>query len=179
MPLIKKILIAILIVVAFFYIIGYFYPAKWSVKRSVKINKSAEEIFPYLNDLHKWSEWYPWTREMDITMTVTYDGPQSGIGAIRKWTGNSVKNGEIEIIKNEKNSGVWYTFKSDQTKIVVNGSIRIQSEGEMCEVTWEDTGDSGFSFLTRFMAGGIDEAIGRYFESGLQNLKTAVEQSAR
>ena len=179
MPLIKKLFIVIAITAGILYTIGYFLPSKWNVKRSIEIKASSEKIFPYLNDLHKWSEWYPWTREMDVSMIITYDGAESGVGAIRKWSGSSIKSGEIQITKSIANEGVWYSFKSDQTKIVVNGSITIVKNGNTSEVIWEDTGDNGYSLLARFFSGGLDKVIGKKFEMGLDILKKTVEQSGK
>ncbi|MDH4261820.1 MAG: SRPBCC family protein [Spirochaetia bacterium] len=179
MPLIKKFIISIAILTGILYTIGYFLPSKWSVKRSIEINQSSEKIFPYINDLHKWSQWYPWTREMDVSMVITYDGAETGAGAIRKWSGSSIKSGEIKITKSIPNEGVWYSFKSDQTKIVVYGSITIAKKGNTNIVTWEDTGDNGYSLLARFFSGGLDKVIGQKFETGLENLKRTAEESKR
>jgi carbon monoxide dehydrogenase subunit G len=179
MPLIKKFIIAISVIAGVLYAVGYFLPAKWSVKRSIEIGSRPEKIFPYINDLHKWSEWYPWTKQLDVSMNLSYDGPETGVGSVRKWSGSSIKNGEIKLVKSVENEGVWYTFKSDQTAIVVNGSLLIKKTGASCVVTWEDAGDIGYSLMARFFVGGLDEAIGKNFEAGLQNMKKAVEQSGR
>lgn len=178
MPLIRKFVITISIIAGILFFISYFLPSRWSVKRSIEINSSAEKIFPYINDLHKWSEWYPWTRELDVSMVILYDGPETGVGSSRKWSGSSIKSGEITINKAIENEGVWYTFKSDQTSLVVYGSLVIRKKENSCEVTWEDTGDSGYSLLARFFSGGLDSVIGKRFEEGLAKMKNAVEQTS-
>jgi len=179
MPLIKKLLIALIITAGFFYVIGYFFPARWSVKRAIEIKNSAEKIYPYINDLHNWGQWYPWTKKMDVSLKIIYEGPETGPGSIRRWSGSSIKSGEIKIIKSEKNRGVWYTFTSEGSRVVVNGSLIIQEQSTgknpVCRVTWEDTGDSGYNYFARFLSGAIDEAIGKNFEAGLLALKQAVE----
>jgi len=177
MPLIKKLLITMGIVALGVFLIGRFLPSKWSVKRSIVIQGAPEKVFPYINDLRKWEQWYPWNKSMDVSMIISYDGPEKGAGAIRKWSGSSVKTGVIEITRSVDNEGVWYRFTSDQTSIIVNGSLVIHKKGNASEVVWEDSGDSGYSILARFFAGGLDEVIGRSFEAGLQNLKKAVEES--
>jgi len=181
MPLIKKLLIAILAIVAVLYTVSFFFPSKWSVKRSISINGSAEKIFLYVNDLHKWGQWYPWTKKTDVSMVITYDGPETGEGSIRRWSGSSIKSGEVKIVKSEKNHAIRYTFISERSSMVVNGSIIIQEatrdNRKVSEVIWEDSGDSGFNFFTRFLSGGLDKVIGKQFEDGLLALKTAVEST--
>ncbi|MDH4199970.1 MAG: SRPBCC family protein [Spirochaetia bacterium] len=179
MPLIKNLLLVIVIITGLLFGISLFLPSKWEVKRSAIIHASADAVFPFINDLHRWSQWYPWTRDMDVSMVSIYEGSETGVGSIKKWTGSDIKNGRIEIVKSLLNREVHYVFKSDQSKMIVYGSLVISKpEPGDVKITWTDRGDTGWSLLARFSAGGIDEAIGKKFDEGLNKLKKIAEETS-
>jgi carbon monoxide dehydrogenase subunit G len=175
MPIIKKIITALFIFFSLGYILSIFLPSQWSVKRSIEIHAPAEQIFPLINNIHNWGRWYPWTKSMDVSMSVTYDGPDYGVGAVRKWTGTQIKPGRIEITGSQKNKSVSYKFTSENSNIDVNGHLEIHIQNQGCLVTWEDRGEIKRNLIARLFSGNIDSVIGPRFEEGLDKLKKAAE----
>lgn len=178
MALLKRILIVLSISFAIIYAVSLFKPATWTVKRSIEINASPEKIFPYIHDLHNWSQWHPWSnKSLDVSMTVSFSGPREGVGSVRQWSGANMKSGKIEITQAEKNRFVEYSFSSESTDVVIHGKLTIRTLEKGCIVEWEDSGNLGDNMFARLFSGGIDSVVGGKFEEGLKKLKEAVEKS--
>src|SRR5262245_45504265 len=82
-------------------------PAHVPVTRSKSIAAPESVVFPYLNNLHQFSEWSPW-QERDPQMQVTYGGPEQGKGAQVKWSSAkpSIGTGSMEITESEPNRNI-------------------------------------------------------------------------
>ncbi|HEY7766354.1 MAG TPA: SRPBCC family protein, partial [Aestuariivirgaceae bacterium] len=79
-------------------------PGHVTVARSVVINAPEVAIFPYLNNLHRFGDWSPWSAR-DPQLTVAYSGPEQGKGAKVEWTSSkpSVGAGSMEIVESNPN----------------------------------------------------------------------------
>src|SRR5689334_2867646 len=74
-------------------------PDTFKVQRSAVIAAAPETIFPLIADFHRWKGWSPWEHR-DPAMKRTFDGPQSGVGAVYAWDGNrNVGAGRMEIVE--------------------------------------------------------------------------------
>lgn len=175
MPLIKKLVIFLVLIFGVAFFIGLFLPSEWKVSRSVEIKAKPRQVFPLINDLRNWSQWYPWTRKMDVSMVTIYEGPTKGEGAIKRWSGSDIKNGEIKIVKSVPNREIHYEFHSDASRIKVHGIIALEATPNGCKVTWTDSGKAGLNPMVRLSIGAMDQTIGEKFEKGLQNLKKIFE----
>src|SRR6185503_12182168 len=85
MKILKKILIAVGLLLLVLIIVSQFLPSTYHVERSVVIAAKAEAIHPWVNNLKKWPEWSAWTAAKDPTLVYQYEGPEEGVGAISKW----------------------------------------------------------------------------------------------
>src|SRR5690348_18166709 len=95
--MIKKILIAIVILVV--AVLGYAAtkPDSFRVERTASIKAPPDKIFPLINNFHNWGAWSPWEK-MDPAMKRTFSGSESGKGMAYAWEGNSkVGQGRMEI----------------------------------------------------------------------------------
>src|SRR4051794_3284656 len=73
-------------------------PDDFTVSRSVTVDASREQLFPWINNLHKSHEWSPWTK-LDPNAKFTFEGPEEGPGAIFSWVGNDkMGEGKMTII---------------------------------------------------------------------------------
>ena len=61
-------------------------PRAWHVERALEIAAPPEEVAALVVDLHRWSEWSAWTRDVDAEVTRTFSGPASGTGATVSWS---------------------------------------------------------------------------------------------
>jgi len=85
MSVLKKFASAVIIIVILFVVIGLLLPSKAHVERVIEIAAPAEQIVPHVLDFRKWNAWSPWA-EHDPNMQLTFEGPQTGVGAKMIWS---------------------------------------------------------------------------------------------
>ncbi|WP_263410752.1 SRPBCC family protein [Terriglobus tenax] len=169
--------IAVALVVAVILILAATKPSTYHVERSISISAPPQKTANLVDDFHLWDRWSPWAK-LDPEMKVTYSGPQSGIGSIYHWKGNSkVGEGEMEILSVEPGKT---TIRLDFLKPFEGNNTTVfyfagNPDGPVT-VRW--TMDGPANFMTRVMLvfTSMDKMIGPDFEQGLANLKTAAER---
>jgi hypothetical protein len=153
-------------------------PATYHVERSTTIAAMPEKISPLLNDFHNWDQWSPWAK-LDPSMRVSYSGPRAGQGAIYEWQGNKkVGKGRMEILAVEPTlTSIKLDFLSpfeshNRTNFV------LEPQGSATRVTW--TMDGPNTFMSKLMSVfvSMDKMIGKDFDTGLSQLKSAAEKQS-
>jgi uncharacterized protein YndB with AHSA1/START domain len=168
--MLKKILIALIVVVAAFLVFVATRPADFKITRTATISAPPAEVFARVNDLTQWEAWSPWAK-LDPAMKSTLEGPQAGVGAIYRWVGNS-EVGEGSMTITESRRGELVGFKLEFLKPMASTSaaeFKFQPEGAQTVVTWSMNGRSSF------MEKDLDKMVGADFEKGLAQLKALVE----
>jgi hypothetical protein len=79
--MLKKILIALLALVAIFLIVVALQPSEFDVERTANMAAPPATVFDQVNDFHKWEAWSPWAK-LDPNAKITFEGPSSGTGMI-------------------------------------------------------------------------------------------------
>jgi uncharacterized protein YndB with AHSA1/START domain len=93
--MLKKILIALLAIIAIFLIVVALQPSEFHVERTATIAAPPATVFDQVNDFHKWDAWSPWAK-LDPNAKITFEGPPSGTGTIMTWAGdNEVGEGKM------------------------------------------------------------------------------------
>jgi hypothetical protein len=177
-PVVKKILIGLVVVIVVLCGVIAMQPADYSVKRSTTINAPAAAVFAQVNDFHKWNAWSPWEK-LDTTMKKTFEGPPEGQGSIYKWVGNSdVGEGMMTISHSMPTSMI--DIKLDFIKPFASTSdthFAFAENAGQTTVDWTMTGKNNFvSKAFCLFMGGMDKMIGPDFEKGLAALKTEAEK---
>jgi hypothetical protein len=172
-------IIAIVVVVLVAAVLGFALtkPDSFNVQRTTKINAPSEKIFPLINDFHGWSSWSPW-ENVDPAMKRTHSGAARGLGAVYEWDGNSkVGKGRMEITEASAPSKV--TIKLDFLKPIEGHNIAeftLEPEGDSTNVTWAMRGPAPFISKVIQVFISMDSMLGKEFETGLANLKSAAEK---
>ncbi len=175
--MIKKIILAVVVLFVAVLIYAATQPDTFSVQRAVLVNAPSEKIFPLINDFHNWSAWSPWEK-LDLTMKKTHSGAVNGKGAVYGWEGNNkVGQGSMEITESTSPASV--IIKLDFIKPYEGHNIAeftLQTQGEATNVQWLMHGPS--PYMTKIMGVffDMDSMIGKDFEAGLANLKTLAEK---
>ena len=173
--MLKKFLLVLL--VAIVALLGYAWtrPDTYTVTRSAVVPAPPERVFALIDDFHHWAEWSPW-QKLDPAMRATYSGPASGVGAVYAWEGNKqVGKGRMEITESvpPRKVGIKLDFiepfASNNTT-----DLTLAPEGTGTRVTWTMTGNHNFMSKLMSVFVSMDAMIGKDFERGLDNLKTAV-----
>jgi hypothetical protein len=115
---------------------------------------------------------------MDPALNRRYSGASSGVGAVYDWQGNKkVGQGRMEITDSVPYSrlGIKLDFISPfEAHNTVD--FTLVPMGEETEIVWDMQGPN--TFVTKIMHTlmNMDRMVGKDFESGLANLKTAAEK---
>lgn len=155
-------------------------PNEFRVTRTMVLNATAEEIYPYISDLRKGNEWSPWTR-LDPNMTLTYEGAPAGVGAVQKWDGNNkVGKGILtitDLIPNEMVRLRLEFLRPVRGVNTVEYMLIPHTDGTMMSWTMYGPNTIIGKIMGLFM--NCDKIYGDMFESGLENLRTIVESGQR
>jgi hypothetical protein len=176
--MLKKIVIGIVAVIAIVLIFATTKPATFHVERSTSINAPVDVVHAYLIDFHKWGAWSPWEK-YDPSMKRTYDGPSSGTGAIYTWDGNSeVGKGRMEITAVTPTKVDLNLDFNSPMEAHNKVAFTLQSQGGTTQVLWTMDGDNNFLSKVMQVFVSMDSMVGKDFESGLADLKSAAEKAA-
>src|SRR5260221_9873566 len=95
--MLKIILIVLAVAIAGFLAYAATLPDLCRISRSVVVQTTPENVFPLINDLHRFNTWNPFDKK-DPNIKGTYTGPAAGPGAKYAFKGNKdVGSGDIEI----------------------------------------------------------------------------------
>jgi hypothetical protein len=175
MRVIKRILVALLVLVLLLIGVSYLLPGRAEVSRSITIDAPPAAIFPYVNSMQETEKWSPWL-ERDPETQLTYSGPESGVGNTLNWSSENpqVGTGSQEIVESTPDQTVRTAldFGSMGTALA---SFDLVPEGDQTQVTWGFVTDLGLNPMARWMGLMMDEWVGGDYERGLSNLKVLVE----
>ena len=163
-------------IVAVFVGVVAMQPADFRIIRSATMAATPAEIFPHVNDFHKWDAWSPWAK-LDPSMKQTYEGPPVGTGAIYTWLGNAeVGEGRMTIIDSKTDELVKIKLEFIKPFAATNATeFTFKPEGENTLVTWSMDGDNTFMMKAFHLFMDMDKMIGADFEKGLAAMKGVVE----
>ena len=180
LPMIKKILLVLVAVIAVILIAGAFQSDSYRVERSVTIAAPAADVFPQLNDFHRSQAWSPWVK-LDPNAKYTFEGPASGVGASNAWTGNDkVGEGRQTITASTPNEFVQLRVEFFKPMAdVATSEFHLKPGGAGTTVTWAMYGHKNYMAKVMCMFVSMDKMIGGDFERGLANLKTVTEARAK
>jgi hypothetical protein len=169
--MIKKLLLGLAAVIVLILIVAAFRPDEFRVKRSAKLPASPMALFAHVNDHHKFAVWNPWMK-LDPAVKNTYSGPESGIGAVCSWEGNSnVGAGTATII--ESKPGELVRMRMDWLKPMEGTStvdFTFKPEGDQTLVTWDIYGRNNYVGKLMSLFIDCDKMCGDQFEKGLESL---------
>jgi uncharacterized membrane protein len=175
MRIMKRIFYLLLAICALPFLAALFMGKEWSVDREITINKPVSEIFPYVSNLEKQSNWSTFVLQ-DPKIKMTYTGEQGKIGSVAAYQSEVVGNGHQKITKITENERVdiELTFLRPSPSVA---QCYIGTEAvtdTQTKVRWAIVGRSNYPMnaLTPF----INKIIGGEYERSLMNLKKQLEK---
>ena len=178
--MLKRILLALVVIVAALAVIVVLQPGEFQVTRTATMAAPAPVVFAQVNDFRKWEAWNPWAR-IDPAMKQTYAGAPAGVGAIYTWAGNhEVGEGRMTIIESRPSELI--RVRLDFAKPFAGTSVAeftFKPEGERTAVTWSLVGRNNFMAKAMSLVMNLDKMIGGDFEQGLAQMKSVVEARPR
>jgi hypothetical protein len=181
--MLKKISIAIVVLVAAFLVVVALQPSGFTITRSATIASPAAAVFAQVNNFHHWSAWSPWAK-LDPAMKETYEGPEAGTGAVYSWDGNSeVGAGRMTLIESRTNELVRIKLEFLRPFASVNSTdFTFQPQGDKGDqtaVTWTMAGKNNFMSKAFCLFMNMDKIVGEDFEKGLAQMKALVENAGK
>lgn len=175
--MIKKIALAVVLILVIILGLAAMQPDSFSVKRQIAIKAPPEKIVTLISDFHHWGSWSPW-EHLDPNMKRTLSGASAGKGAIYEWQGNDdVGAGRMEITglamptKVDIKLDFLKPFESHNTTEFV-----LTPQGDTTTVTWNMTGPMPFISKIMCVFVSMDKMIGKDFEKGLATMKAVAEK---
>lgn len=174
--MVKKILLGLVAVVVILLIVVAMQPDEYRIERSGTIAAPTPVVFEQVNDLHKWNDWSPWAK-LDPNAKNTFEGAESGEGAVFKWAGNDeVGEGKMTIVESKPNELI--KIQLDFLKpfeSTGNSEFTFKPDGDKTAITWAMYGKHSFVEKGICLFMNMDKMLGASFEEGFANMNKAVE----
>jgi uncharacterized protein YndB with AHSA1/START domain len=175
--IILSIAVVLAIAIAIVLILAMTKPDRFRVERAAAIKAPPEKIFALIDDFHQWRSWSPW-EDRDPALKRTYEGAERGKGAVYAWDGNkNVGAGRMEILTAAAPSTI--VIKLDFIRPFEGhntAEFTMQPQGGTTNVIWAMHGPAPLMHKVMQVFMNMDRMIGKDFETGLANLKTAAER---
>jgi effector-binding domain-containing protein len=175
MKILKGLGIVVVLLLAIYLILALFGPAKMHVERQLWINQKPEVVFNEINTLKQWKNWSYWDN-IDPNMVSTYEGPESGVGAVHKWesTNDSVGKGSLTIKTSTPNTLVECDLSFEGMGTSTSGwALKDTANGTLVTVYMD--GETPFLFRPMMLFMDMDAMLGADFEKTLAGLKKHTE----
>ena len=175
MKILKKILLAIVALIALFLIIALFVPRNFSVEKEITIARPQAEVFAYVKNISNQNHFSVWNMA-DPNMKQEQRGTDGNIGFVLYWNGNDdVGEGEQEIRKIENGRiDTELRFKRPFESTANAFIATVPDDTNTTTVTWGMYGTS--SYPMNFMNLFCGSIIGKDLDKGLHNLKDVMEK---
>lgn len=174
--MIKKVLLALAVLVAVLLIVVATRPDTYHVERSTKIDAPAEIVFEQIGDFKNFQAWSPWAKR-DPNMTLTVSTPSTGVGASYAWQGNKeVGKGKMTFTEIQHPTRVREKLEFiEPFASTADTGFDIKPEGSGVTLTWAMDGKNNFMGKAFGLVMDMDKMIGKDFEEGLASIKRLAE----
>ena len=170
-----RVLVALCGIVVLVLAIGFTLPTTWHAEQTIVIQATPGAIYPWIASFKDgWRQWSPFGLAADPGMHMTYEGPDSGVGAAQRWTASKKGDGQMSIVAADPTQGVRYQLTM-VNGFNVNGHIAFATEGSATRVTWTDDGEFTHP-LSRYVGLIMPRMLEPTLARGLNNLKKQTEQ---
>lgn len=174
MKILKRILLAVGVIVILVLVIAIFLPSRVAVKRNVEINGDLTIIFNYVADYRNFSEWNAWSK-VDPEAKIELTGDPGKIDQAWHWDGDNIGKGTLTLKEIEP----YNYIKGEMVFLAPMQGIaddiwKFETLKESIRVNWSFETDLDYP-LGRFFGLMMDSQLGPQLEEGLQNLKNVIE----
>jgi hypothetical protein len=178
--MIKKIIAVLVALIVVFIILASMQPDEFKISRSTTIHSTPTVVFEQVNNLRKWDSWSPWAK-LDPNAKSTFEGPESGTGAVMGWAGNNqVGEGRMTITESRSNEFIQFQLEFLKPFETTNMSeFQFQAEGtNQTVVIWSMSGKNNLLAKAFSLFMDCEKMLGPQFDQGLAQLKAVSEAAA-
>lgn len=166
----KKWLLALCALLLGFTSVGFLLPQCQVVERRIFTTTTPERLFPQLTTMKRWPEWTAWNTRRFPDMTLRFEGPASGTGAIMHAQGKSSGNGTVTITRTELPKGIWYDLDFENGTQIFRCAITYTPQGNGLAVVWRLEACLGRNPLKRWAGLALGSLMGGDMQTGLTQL---------
>ena len=166
MKFLKRVLFALLAVVAFVLVAALFVKKQFKVERSVTIEQPKNQVFNYIKYIKNQNEFNVWS-QMDPNMKEEFSGTDGTVGFIHSWEGNKqVGIGEQEITNIVEGERIESELRfKEPMESTGHAYMTTQTVNENdTEVTWGTTGKMNYPM--NIMCVFMDNMLGKDLQAG-------------
>ncbi|MBX7208762.1 MAG: SRPBCC family protein [Verrucomicrobiaceae bacterium] len=177
--MLKKILIALAVLIVGVIAAALLKSPDFRVERSITIAAPPEAVFVWFNSHKKFNEFNPWLK-MDPEAKVGYAGPETGVGAISTWDGKKTGKGKATTTESKPNELIRLRMDwLEPMEGVSTVDYLFKTEGGKTTVTWAMYGRNE-SLLPKVMSlfMNCESMCGPEFEKGLAAVAKLVTTTA-
>jgi hypothetical protein len=171
MKVVRGFVIAIALCFVVLLVVAFFLPGTFSVESSAIVAAPATELYARFATPRTWARWSAWTTEADPTLAYTYTGPDSGVGAVMKWTSKKMGNGQLAIVEAMPAQMVSYELSMTGTDMTVHGHVMFEPAADGTKVTWRDTGSLGKNVMLRYLRPVLDKSLHEAYAKSFAKLQ--------
>lgn len=145
-----------------------------TIERETVIAARPEQITPYLEDFHRWVEWSPWEGR-DPELQRTYEGVPGVVGSSYTWKGNRKAGAGSMVLTRTEPAAVDVDLRfTAPFASSSDAAFRLTEVDGGTRVVWTMTSPQTFVSKVMSKVPRLDDLIGKDFEKGLAQLRTAV-----
>ncbi|MEO8516067.1 MAG: SRPBCC family protein [Flavobacterium sp.] len=179
MKIIKKIFLALVMLVAIILIAGLFMKKDYAIEREITINQPKDTIFKFIKFVKNQDKFSVWNQK-DPNMKRHYSGTDGTVGFIYGWESEdkNVGVGEQELKKITEGERLDFELRFKvPMEATDNAYMTTQSlSPAQTKVKWGFFGKMPYPFNVMMPFMGMDEAVGKDLQTGLDNMKTLLEK---
>ena len=179
MKILKKVLLAVLAIVAILLIAGLFVSKDMNAETAIIIAKPTTEVFDYIKHLKNQDNYSKWAT-MDPAMKKDYRGTDGTVGFVSAWDSekSDVGKGEQEIKKIVDGERVDFELRFIKPFESIAGAYMTTDSiaPNQTKVKWGFSGKMAYPFNIMRLFIDPEKAIGNDFATGLANLKAVLEK---
>jgi hypothetical protein len=178
MKVIKPILIILAVLIVIPLVVAIFVDKDFSVEREIVIDRPKDEVFNYIKYLKNQDNYSKWAK-MDPAMKKYYRGSDGTVGFVSGWESNvkDVGSGEQQIKNIAEGEKIEMSllfkepFESKAAAYMTTSTI----SPTQTKVKWGFNGSMVYPTNFMKLVMNMDEMVGNDLSTGLNNLKSILE----
>ena len=171
MKVLRNLLIVVLVILAGVLGASFLLPPNFAAEGTDVVPGDAGPVYAKFATPRTWARWSAWTTRRDPTLVYTYAGPDSGVGAIMRWTSHAMGNGQLEIVGAVPGREVRYELGMTGSSMAVHGHVGFEPVPGGTRVTWRDTGTMGGNPLGRYLHPLLGRGLRAAYRESFANLR--------
>jgi hypothetical protein len=166
-----ELLIALLIVVLVFVLIGLILPSSRYIEHSLETNRPLRQVYDTINGFRRAEAWHP-LRAHDPRVQFNLEGAERGEGARLVYHSRQprIGSGALEIIDSRQDQRVVMLAENDRLGENKRHTLSLNERGRTVVITWGYQVDYGWNLLGRYAGLYVQRTAGDDIRVGLGNL---------